>query len=109
MQVSPERNEGSLEFGGGIWRWWTEPVTAQEGSAINRLSMGSQRSARVWSMGRHKGEVGRNLGGAELVGLVLGGREGGAEQGLKTVSKATRRKEETSPLCQQECAEGQVR
>lgn len=30
-------------------------------------------------MGRQKGEVRRNLGGAELIGPGVGGREGGAE------------------------------
>lgn len=37
-----------------------------------------QGSALVWSMGRQKGEVGRNLGGAGPVGPGVGGREGGA-------------------------------
>jgi len=61
----------------------------------------------VWEGKRERSEK-RNLGGTELVGPGVGGREGGAEQGLKIMSKSMRRREETSPLCQQEHAEGQA-
>lgn len=53
-----------------------ELVTAQEQSRTQGLLVCFQ----VWSMGRQKGEVGRNLGGAELVGLGVGGSEGGADR-----------------------------